>query len=163
MRPVRVWEAAAVFLMAIAAAVIAIAVAAPGTDHGSCSGPGLDVTLMRIFPSSGAGVPSTYHAGVADDAGSVGCADRTALMAAWLSQDTNFTLEGKVTERAEGKLTVSTEENIIFHVAYGEKTEIKPKDGSAGTEKDLQKGVKIRVEGELAESGEINARKIELE
>jgi hypothetical protein len=98
-----------------------------------------------------------------DHAGAQGRADTSALEAAWSPQDTNFTLEGKVTERAEGKLTVSTEENIIFHVAYGEKTEIKRKDGSAGTEKDLQKGVKIRVEGELAESGEINAKKIELE
>ena len=97
-----------------------------------------------------------------DHAGALGPADTSALEAA-SPQDTNFTLEGKVTERAEGKLTVSTEENIIFHVVYGEKTEIKRKDGSAGTEKDLQKGVKIRVEGELAESGEINARKIELE
>ncbi len=97
-----------------------------------------------------------------DHAGALGPADTSALEAA-SPQDTNFTLEGKVTERAEGKLTVSTEENIIFHVVYGEKTEIKRKDGSAGTEKDLQKGVKIKVDGELAESGEIKARKIELE
>ena len=121
MGQVRAWEAAAVVLVAIAAALL-------GPDH----------------------------------AGALGPADTSALEAA-SPQDTNFTLEGKVTERAEGKLTVSTEENIIFHVAYGEKTEIKRKDGSAGTENDLQKGVKIRVEGELAESGEINAKKIELE
>src|SRR5438128_1160183 len=99
---------------------------------------------------------------VTDHAGALGSSDTSALEAA-SPQDTNFTLEGTVTERAEGKLTVSTEENIIFHVVYGEKTEIKRKDGSAGAEKDLQKGVKIRVDGELAESGEIKARKIELE
>jgi len=159
---VRAWEAAAVVLIAIAAPVITIPLAAPEAHHGSCRGPGIDVALMRMFPTGGIGIPSTNHAGVAED-GSLGCVDRAALVAAWSPQDTNFTLEGKVTERAEGKLTVGTEENIIFHVAYGEKTEIKRKDGSAGTEKDLQKGVKIRVEGELAESGEINARKIELE
>ena len=121
MGQVRAWEAAAVVLIAIAAALL-------GADH----------------------------------AGALG-RDTSALEAASSPQDTNFTLEGKVTERAEGKLTVSTEENIIFHVAYSEKTEIKRKDGSAGAEKDLQKGVKIRVDGELAESGEIKARKIELE
>ena len=159
---VRVWEAAAVVLIAIAAAVIAIPLAAPEMDHGSCRGPGIDAALMRYFPTGSVGIPSPNDAGVTED-GSRGCVDIAALVAARSPQDTNFTLEGKVTERAEGKLTVSTEENIIFHVAYGEKTEIKRKDGSAGTEKDLQKGVKIRVEGELAESGEINAKKIELE
>ena len=122
MGQVRAWEAAAVVLITIAAALL-------GTDH----------------------------------AGALGRADTSARQAASSPQDTNFTLEGKVTERAEGKLTVSTEENIIFHVAYSEKTEIKRKDGSPGAEKDLQKGVKIRVDGELAESGEIKARKIELE
>ena len=159
---VRAWEAAAVTLIAIAVAVIAIPLAAPETHHGSCRGPGIDVTLMRIFPTTGIGVPSTNHTELADD-GSLRCVDRPTLVAASSPQDTNFTLEGKVTERVDGKLTVSTEENIIFHVAYGERTEIKRKDGSAGTENDLQKGVKIRVEGELAESGEINAKKIELE
>jgi len=78
-------------------------------------------------------------------------------------QETNFTLEGTITQREPGKLTVSTEENIIFHVVYGEKTEIKRKDGSQGSDKDLAKGVKIKVEGDLAESGEITARKIEVE
>jgi hypothetical protein len=89
--------------------------------------------------------------------------DRAVLAGTVAPQETNFTLEGTITERAEGKLTVSTEENIIFHVRYGDKTEIKRKDGTAGAAKDLQKGAKIKVEGDLAESGEIIAQKIELE
>src|SRR5256714_14508649 len=97
---VRAWEAAAVVLIAIAVAVIAIPLAAPETDHGSCRGPGIDVALMRMFPTSGLGIPSTNHTEVAED-GSLQCVDRAALVAAWSPQDTNFTLEGKVTERAE--------------------------------------------------------------
>lgn len=78
-------------------------------------------------------------------------------------QGTNFTLDGKITEHTPGKLTVSTEENIIFHVRYTDKTEIKHQDGSAGSEKDLRVGVMIHVDGDLSDSGEINAQKIEIQ
>ncbi len=77
------------------------------------------------------------------------------------SQEMNFTLEGKITKLAPGKLTVSGEGNIIFRVAYNEKTEFKRKDGSAGSSKDLQAGLTIRVEGDLTESGEVSALKIQ--
>ncbi|MGO8814182.1 MAG: DUF5666 domain-containing protein [Terriglobia bacterium] len=81
-----------------------------------------------------------------------------------LPQDeSNFTLEGKITEKSAGKLTVSSGENMIFHVLYNDKTEIKKKDGSPGTGQDLRTGVKISVAGDLAESGEITAKKIEIE
>ena len=79
-----------------------------------------------------------------------------------LAQESGFTLEGKVTEKSEGKLTVSTEENIVFHVRYDEKTDIRLKDGAQGSDKDLKAGLKVRVEGELSESGEIAARKIQV-
>ena len=75
----------------------------------------------------------------------------------------NFTLEGKITEKSAGKLTVSSGENMIFHVLYNDKTEIKKKDGSPGTAQDLHIGVRISVAGDLAESGEITAKKIEIE
>ncbi len=75
----------------------------------------------------------------------------------------NFTVEGKVTQQTEGKLTVSTEENMIFHVRYDDKTEIKLKDGARGSAKDLKKGLKVRVEGDLTESGEIVAQTIQIE
>jgi hypothetical protein len=77
-------------------------------------------------------------------------------------QDSGFTLEGKVTQKSQGKLTVSTEENIVFHVSYNEKTDIRLKEGAQGSDKDLKTGVKVRVEGDLSESGEILARKIEV-
>jgi len=72
-------------------------------------------------------------------------------------------VEGKVTRQTPGKLTLSTEQNIIFHVRYDDKTEIKRKDGSAGSAKDLRVGVRVMVEGDLTESGEIIALRIELE
>jgi len=78
------------------------------------------------------------------------------------AQESNFTLEGKVTEKSEGKLTVSTEENIIFHVRYDEKTDIRLKDGAQGSDRDLKTGSKVRVEGDLSESGEILAHKIQV-
>ena len=55
--------------------------------------------------------------------------------------ENNFTLEGKITEKTAGKLTVSTGENMIFHVLYNDKTEIKKKDGSPGTAQDLHTGL----------------------
>ncbi len=77
--------------------------------------------------------------------------------------DMNFTLEGKITEKSAGKLTVSSGENLIFHVLYNDKTEIKRKDGSPGTSQDLRTGLTISVAGDLAESGEITAKKIAIE
>ena len=87
---------------------------------------------------------------------------RTGAQPLRLAQESGFTLEGKVTQKTEGKLTVSTEENIIFHVRYDEKTDIRLKDGAQGSDKDLKAGLKVRVEGELSESGEISAHKIEV-
>ena len=77
--------------------------------------------------------------------------------------DMNFTLEGKITDRSPGKLTVSTGDNMIFHVVYNDKTEIKKPDGNPGTAQDLHIGIRISVAGDLAESGEITAKKIEIE
>jgi Domain of unknown function (DUF5666) len=85
------------------------------------------------------------------------------LAAAVASQDTNFTLEGKITAITGDRLTVSTEENIIFHVRYSNTTEIKKPDGSPDAAKDLHVGLRIGVAGDLAESGEILAKKIEIQ
>ena len=79
------------------------------------------------------------------------------------AQEMNFTLEGKITEKTAGKLTVSSGENMIFHVLYNDKTEIRKKDGSLGTAQDLRTGLRISVAGDLAESGEITAKKIAIE
>ena len=77
--------------------------------------------------------------------------------------DMNFTLAGKITDKSPGKLTISTGENMIFHVLYNDKTEIKKKDGSPGTGQDLHIGLTISVAGDLAENGEITAKKIAIE
>jgi len=79
------------------------------------------------------------------------------------AQDSSFTLEGKVTEFVKGKLTVSTEDNIIFHVRVDDRTDIKRDDGSAGSAKDLRPGIRVKVAGDLEESGEIKGEKIEIE
>ena len=73
-----------------------------------------------------------------------------------------FTVEGKVNTLGQNKLTLREEENIIFHVRYDDKTEFKSDDGSPASSKDLRVGLRIRVEGDLTESGEIVAQKIEL-
>jgi len=79
------------------------------------------------------------------------------------AQDSNFTLEGKITDMSAGKLTVSTTENIIFHVVYSDKTVIKKADGSPGTAQDLHTGLTIAVAGDLGDTGEIAAATINIE
>jgi hypothetical protein len=73
-----------------------------------------------------------------------------------------FTVEGKVNTLGQNKLTLNTEENMIFHVRYDDKTEFKSDDGSLASSKDLRVGLRIRVEGDLTESGEIVAQRIKL-
>lgn len=74
----------------------------------------------------------------------------------------NFTVEGKITKVSAGKFTISTEANIIFHVSYNDKTEIKRGDGSKGSANDLRPGLRVKIEGDLTESGEVVAQKIEI-
>ncbi len=85
-----------------------------------------------------------------------------ALATITLAQEMNFTLEGKISKTSPGKLEVSSQDNIVFHVRYDEKTEIKRDDGREASAKDLRVGVVIKVDGELTESGEVIAHKIEL-
>jgi len=83
---------------------------------------------------------------------------------AWqANQAMNFTVEGRINTLDHNKLTVHTEENIIFHVSYDDKTEFKSDDGSPASSKDLRVGLMIKVDGDLTESGEIVAQKILLE
>jgi len=78
-------------------------------------------------------------------------------------QAMNFTVEGKINTLGQNKLTLNTQDNMLFHVSWGDKTEFKNDDGSAATSKDLRVGLRIKVAGDLTESGEIVAQKIELE
>ena len=84
----------------------------------------------------------------------------TAILRA--APEMDFTLEGTVNSLDHNKLTVHTEENIIFHVSYDDKTEFKDEDGKPAHSTDLKVGLRIRVEGDLAESGEIGAQRITL-
>jgi len=78
-------------------------------------------------------------------------------------QSSNFDLEGKITQQSKGKLTVDTGQGILFHVTYDDKTRIVRADSNAGSEQDLKVGVKIHAIGDLQDSGEIKAQKIEIE
>jgi len=86
----------------------------------------------------------------------------TATLALPIVEETNFTLEGKITRLEPPKFTVSTEENIVFHVRYTDKTEIRRSDGSLGTSKDLRVGMLVHIEGDLSESGEVVAVTIQI-
>jgi hypothetical protein len=79
-----------------------------------------------------------------------------------VGQANPFTVEGKVNTLGQNKLTLREEENIIFHVRYDDKTEFKSDDGSPADSKDLRVGLRVRVEGDLTESGEIVAQRIVL-
>jgi len=72
------------------------------------------------------------------------------------------TIEGKISRHEPGKLTISAEGNMIFHARYDDQTTIQRADGSPASSKDLQVGVRVRIEGELPESGEIIAHRIQL-
>jgi hypothetical protein len=80
-----------------------------------------------------------------------------------LAEEMNFTVEGKISQHVGNKLTLNAEGNIIFHVIYNDKTEIKNKDGGPGSPKDLQVGTRIHVDGDLQESGEIIAQRISIQ
>jgi len=82
------------------------------------------------------------------------------LWAAVSAQEMNFTVEGKITRLGQNKFDLNSEENMVFHVRYDAKTEIKREDGNTATAKDLRVGSKVRVDGDLTESGEIVARRI---
>lgn len=84
----------------------------------------------------------------------------TSLASAATAQAMDFVVEGTISRHEPGKLTINSEGNIIFHARYDDKTTIQHEDGSPASAKDLHVGVKIRIEGELPESGEIIAHRI---
>jgi hypothetical protein len=79
------------------------------------------------------------------------------------SENMPFTVAGKIVKAEAGKITLGTEENIVFYVRYDEKTQITRADGSAGKESDLRAGVHISVKGELNENGDVIAKTIRIE
>jgi hypothetical protein len=79
------------------------------------------------------------------------------------AQGTNFDLEGSISRHEAGKLTIDTGGNIIFHATYTDSTAIVHADGKPASEKDLNVGVKVHILGDLQESGEVKAQRIEIE
>ena len=85
------------------------------------------------------------------------------LAAVRVPQDANFDLEGTVSKQTKGELTVDSGQGIFFRVSYDEQTAILNPDGTNGSEKDLGVGVKVHVLGDLRESGEVKAKRIQIE
>jgi hypothetical protein len=85
-----------------------------------------------------------------------------ALAVQTTPQTMDFTLEGAISRHEPGKLVISAEGNMIFHARYDEQTTILHADGSPASAKDLHVGIKVRIEGELPESGELIAHRITL-
>ncbi|HEY6290050.1 MAG TPA: hypothetical protein VI455_00595 [Terriglobia bacterium] len=78
-------------------------------------------------------------------------------------QGSNFDLNGTISKQSAGKLTVDSGQGIFFRVSYGDETTIVRADGSSGSEKDLKAGIKVHVLGDLEESGEVKAQRIEIQ
>lgn len=78
-------------------------------------------------------------------------------------QDSNFDLSGTIAKQSPGRLMVDTGQGIFFRVSWTEATSIVRADGNSGSGQDLKVGVKVHVLGELEESGEVKARRIEIQ
>ena len=107
--------------------------------------------------------PALLLAGLTTLALGVGSWSKLAARSAPQDASTNFTLEGKIYEQSPGKLTVDTGGQMIFHVTYDKNTTIHKKDGSPGAASDLVVGAKLKVVGDLNNSGVVEARQIDLE
>lgn len=75
----------------------------------------------------------------------------------------SFSVNGAITEKSPGKLTVDSGQNMLFTVKYDSTTQIQHKDGSPANDEELRVGVKILAEGELTEAGDVIAKKISIE
>lgn len=71
-----------------------------------------------------------------------------------------FSVNGSITERSAGKLTVDSGQNMLFTVKYNSTTQIKHSDGSPAKGSDLKVGVKILAKGALTQAGDVIAKTI---
>lgn len=74
-----------------------------------------------------------------------------------------FTVNGSITERSPGKLTVDGGQNMLFTVKYDSTTQIKNSDGSPAKASDLKVGVKILAKGDLTQAGDVIAKTITIQ
>jgi hypothetical protein len=78
-------------------------------------------------------------------------------------QDISFSVNGTITEKSPGKLTVDSGQNMLFTVKYDSTTQIQHDDGGSAKESDLRVGVKILARGTLTEAGDVIAKTITIE
>jgi hypothetical protein len=74
----------------------------------------------------------------------------------------NFDLSGTIHDASKGKFTVDSGQGIFFHVVYDDKTAIVRADGTSGSAEDLRVGATVHVVGDLGETGEVKATRIEM-
>ena len=77
--------------------------------------------------------------------------------------DVSFSVNGNITEKSPGKLTVDSGQNMLFTVKYDSATQIHHGDGSPAKDSDLREGVKILAKGTLTEAGDVIAKTITIE
>src|SRR5215472_19179012 len=77
-------------------------------------------------------------------------------------QNSPFDLNGTIHDASKGKFTVDSGQGIFFHVVYDDKTTIVRADGTAGSDEDLMVGATVHVAGDLGETGEVKAARIEI-
>jgi len=77
--------------------------------------------------------------------------------------DISFSVNGAITEKSPGKLTVDSGQNMLFTVKYDSTTQIRHKDGSPAKPSDLRVGIKIFAKGSLTEAGDVIAKTITIE
>jgi len=77
-------------------------------------------------------------------------------------QNSPFDLNGTIHDASKGKFTVDSGQGIFFHVVYDDKTAIVRADGTAGSAQDLKVGGTVHVAGDLSETGEVKAARIEM-
>jgi hypothetical protein len=77
--------------------------------------------------------------------------------------DISFSVNGAITEKSPGKLTVDSGQDMLFTVKYDSTTLIQHQDGSPAKDSDLRVGVKILAKGDLTEAGDVIAKTITIE
>lgn len=78
-------------------------------------------------------------------------------------QDISFSVNGTITEKSPGKLTVDSGQDMLFTVKYDSTTQIQRDDGSPAKDSDLREGTKILAKGTLTEAGDVIAKTITIE
>lgn len=90
------------------------------------------------------------------------CGLWSAVPSSFATQGDNFDLQGTIHAQSKDKLTIDSGGGIYFHVVYDDKTVIVGADGKSATEDALKVGVVVHVVGDLDETGQVKAQRIEI-